>query len=155
MNKRFNCKYPKAPSGKRFLASLLDRLITTVLSIPAIIAWANGMTELFNEYNENGAVPLFYLGGILLLIPLAYGLVKDGLGKGQSWGKKMLGLMVVYLPDNVPCSCGDSFVRNVVGAIPVIGWFVEPVMVLATADGRRLADKAANTQVVEKNMFTP
>jgi uncharacterized RDD family membrane protein YckC len=132
---------------------LLDGVIATALAIPALVSWANGLTELVEEYNENGAVPLFYLGAILWLIPFVYTLVKDGLGKGQSRGKKMLGLMVAYLPDNVPCTLGDSFVRSLVGAIPVVGWFVEPAMVLVTADGRRLADKAANTQVIEKRLF--
>ena len=37
--------------------------------------------------------------------------------------------------------------------IAIICSFIEPLMVLATSDGRRLADKAANTQVIETRFY--
>jgi len=40
-----------------------------------------------------------------------------------------------------------------VAIIPFVGWLIEPNMVLATEDGRKLGDKAANTQVIDKNNF--
>jgi uncharacterized RDD family membrane protein YckC len=93
----------------------------------------------------------------LYFVPLVYAFIKDGLGEGQSWGKKAVGLMVVYLPNNSACSKGQSSLRCLIGSllgiIPFIGWLIEPIMVLATEDGRRLADKVANTQVIDKNMF--
>ena len=84
---------------------------------------------------------------------MTYNFIKDGLGKGQSWGKKSR------------WTYGYSFVRqntlffksiiikksdyDIVGIIPFIGWLIEPIIVLSTKDGRRLGDRAANTQVVE------
>jgi uncharacterized RDD family membrane protein YckC len=153
----FNGNYPKASLGNRFLASLLDGLIMTGLAIPAIIAFVAGMVNLENRYSYDDAILLIILAILLYFIPLVYSFVKDGLGKGQSWGKKAVGLMVVHLPSNTPCTKGQSFLRCLIGLlvnmIPFIGWLIEPIMVLATQDGRRLADQAANTQVIDANRF--
>ncbi|NQT35606.1 RDD family protein, partial [bacterium] len=77
--------------------------------------------------------------------------IKDGLGNGQSWGKRAVGLMVVQLIDDTPCTKLKSSLRGLVtmllGAVP-FGSFVEPIMVIATKDGRRLADMAAETKVI-------
>ena len=65
--------------------------------------------------------------------------------------------MVVNLDNNTPCDKGKSFFRNfisgLVAIIPFVGWLIEPIMVLATEDGRKLGDKAANTQVIDKKNF--
>ncbi|WP_420574721.1 RDD family protein [Kordia sp.] len=146
--------YIKASLGNRFVASLLDSLIMIGLAIPAIIFYIAGIAEL-DSYrgSEESAIVYFLMAILLYLIPLVYSFIKDGIGNGQSWGKKAVGLMVVYLPDNSPCKYGQSAIRGLVstlvGFIPFVGWLIEPIMVLASDDGRRLADKAANTQVIE------
>jgi uncharacterized RDD family membrane protein YckC len=148
--------YPKASLGNRFLAALLDGLIMTGLAIPAIIFYIIGIAML-SDYDSDGAILMFVVAIFLYFIPLVYLFIKDGLGKGQSWGKKAVGLMVVHLPSNTPCTKGQSFLRSLIGLlinmIPFIGWLIEPIMVLATKDGRRLADQAANTQVIDQNLF--
>jgi uncharacterized RDD family membrane protein YckC len=149
--------YPKASLGNRFLASLLDGLITIGLAIPAIIFYAIGMAQLDSHRRSDDAFVWFIFAVFLYFIPLIYSFIKDGLGQGQSWGKKAVGLMVVYLPKNTPCTKGESAIRCLIGSllgiIPFVGWLIEPIMVLANEDGRRLADKVANTQVIEINMF--
>jgi uncharacterized RDD family membrane protein YckC len=153
----FNGNYLKASLGNRFLASLLDGLIMTGLAIPAIILYFVGLSKV-SAYNSDEAMPLFILAVFLYFIPLTYSFIKDGLGKGQSLGKKAVGLMVIHLPDNNPCSFGQSFLRNfimtLINIVPFIGWLVEPIIVLASADGRRLGDKAANTQVIEMKYYS-
>jgi uncharacterized RDD family membrane protein YckC len=155
-NRNANGVYAKASLGNRFLASLLDGLIIIGLAIPAIIFYAIGIDQSRSWDNDN-ADRMFVGAAFLYIIPLIYSFIKDGIGNGQSWGKKALGLMVVYLPTNTPCTKGTSALRALIGglisAIPFVGWLVEPIMVLATEDGRRLADKAASTQVVEVNLF--
>lgn len=85
-------------------------------------------------------------------------------GRGQSWGKKMCGLMVVRLSDNRPCTKGGSFVRNIIGfiialvvaIIPVVGFiggWIDPIIALIHARGQRLGDMVAKTQVIEKNLY--
>lgn len=149
--------YPKAALGDRFIAGLLDGLIVLALSIPALIFFFMGMYRISSYYDRSSA-PLFIVIAIILYIaPLTYGLIKDGLGQGQSIGKRSVGLMVISLTDNTPCNKGDSFVRALVSAlvscIPFVGWLVEPIMVLATHDGRKLGDRAGKTQVIEKKYY--
>jgi len=150
--KNSNGTIPRASSGNRFLAFLLDGLISLGLSIPAIIFFFLGLSKL-NGYNREYALVFFCLAFLLYLLPLSYSLIKDGLGKGQSFGKKAVGLMVIDIEKNCPCSYGKSCFRNIimtlVNMIPFVGWLIEPIMVLATEDGRRLGDKAANTQVID------
>jgi uncharacterized RDD family membrane protein YckC len=57
----------------------------------------------------------------------------------------------------MPCSTGESSTRTLVGglvgAAPLIGWVVEPGLVLFSSDGRRLGDKAAGTQVIDRAAY--
>lgn len=152
-------RYPKASLGNRFIASFLDGLITMGLAIPAIIFLILGISGFDSYGNRRDMAPLYiFLGIVFILVPVIYGFVKDGLGQGQSWGKKPMNLMVVNLETNTPCTKSKSAIRHLIsaltGAIPFVGWLIEPIMVLATDDGRKLGDKAANTQVIEVSAFT-
>jgi uncharacterized RDD family membrane protein YckC len=113
----------------------------------------------YDSYDRGGAAMLILLGIFFYLLPLAYSLIKDGLGQGQSWGKRNMYLMVVDVNDNRPCSIGQSMGRNIISTllclVPFIGWLVEPIMVLATADGRKLGDMAACTQVIHLDQYQP
>lgn len=148
--------YYKASIGNRFLAFLLDSLIFTALTIPTIIALAGAFIA---AYGNQGtlAISLCVIGIILVFIPLGFQMFKDGFGQGQSPGKKALKLMVIDLDTNTPCTRQKSFLRNVIlllmGLIPVVGSLIEPIMVLATKDGRRLGDRTANTMVIEKSEY--
>lgn len=149
-----NEQYYKASLGSRFGAYLLDLLITIGFAIPSIIFLFAGFAEIESyRGNDAAAGAYFILAALLYLIPLTYSFIKDGIGEGQSWGKKAVGIMVVHLPTNQPCNYGQSFTRNIVmtllGFIPYVGWLIEPIVVMAAEDGRRLGDKAANTQVIE------
>lgn len=149
--------YLKASLTDRFFAYLLDIFITTVFAIPSFILYLMGKNKMSYMYGNDEAFPLFIMAAFLYLAPLTYSLIKDGLGKGQSWGKKTLGLMVVYLPNKTPGTIGQSFSRNFVllllGIIPLVGWFIEPFLVINTKDGRRFGDNAANTQVIETQYY--
>jgi uncharacterized RDD family membrane protein YckC len=148
--------YYKASLGNRFLALLLDSLIFTGLTIPALVAFLFAFISAYGN-EEEAAMALCVLGGLLMLIPIAFQLAKDGFGKGQSPGKKALKLMVIDLDTNLPCNKTKSFLRNLIimalGIVPFVGGLIEPIMVLATKDGRRLGDRAANTMVIEKSDY--
>lgn len=151
-----NVSFEKASLGSRFLASLLDGLICGVLAIPAIVLYAISLSnathnyDYYEDYGKAGGYFLFAF--ILYLIPLTYTFIKDGLGNGQSWGKKAMGLRIIKVKDCSKCTKGASALRalvsTLVSMIPLVGWIIEPIMVLTTSDGRRLADKAAGTMVV-------
>jgi len=149
--------FPKADLGARFLASLLDAVFFALLCIPACLCFFFGLS-IDSSFNSNADPIGYYLLAILLyFIPMGYAFVKDGLGRGQSWGKRICSLMVVSLSDNLSCNKGQSFVRNLISGlvtiIPLVGWLVEPIIVLATPDGRKLGDKVANTQVIEVKFY--
>ncbi|MDL5051224.1 RDD family protein [Oscillatoria amoena NRMC-F 0135] len=146
--------YPKASLGDRFLASLIDGLVLLALAIPSIILIILGAIELDKYYDEQTKGYIYIgLGILLFVLPLIYNFIKDGLGNGQSYGKRAMSLMVVNLDNNTPCNMGKSAVRYLImlllGIIPYVGGLIEPIMVLADKDGRRLGDRAANTQVIE------
>lgn len=143
-NRNFN----KSSLINRFLASILDGLITLVLSVPSIIIYFNTAMGNWSGYGFLILIILFSF------IPLTYIFIKDGLGIGQSWGKKALDLLVVDLDNNTPCDKWKSFIRNLISTmisiIPFIGCFVDPIILLASKDGRTLGDMVANTQVIDK-----
>lgn len=145
--------YAKADMGNRFLAALLDGLIVLALAIPGCIFFFLAFMAAYGR--EDSLTILFGLLGLLLiLLPIAYQLLKDGFGQGQSYGKRALKLVVIDLETNKPINKSKSLVRNIVscllGLVPIVGNFIEPIMVLATEDGRKLGDRAANTMVIDK-----
>lgn len=131
--------YPRAGFGSRFLASFVDGLISGVPVQIGVALMAAG---------DIGTI--FALAGICW--GLYYTFCKDGLGAGQSYGKKMNGLMVVNLLTNQPCSKSNSAIRALILMIPFVG-IVECFMVLFTDKGRRLGDKVAETQVIEVKYY--
>ncbi len=107
---------------------------------------------------------LFYPFGILL--GLAYLSVCDSLQKGQSVGKKFIGLGVISLEDGGPCTFRQSFVRNLPFSLPlsvaiypfwgaILGGFLalvlgilELYLLLKIDSGHRLGDVMADTSVM-------
>jgi len=127
-------------------ASLLLRIFAKVLDFILIAAAAE-------------VVPSagFYAG-------LLYLLISDGLFDGRSIGKLLIGLRVVSVTSDEPCSMKESIVRNApLGAglllykLPWVGWIfiilvsiLEFLILLGSKNGMRLGDELAKTTVVEK-----
>jgi uncharacterized RDD family membrane protein YckC len=147
--------YPKAPLGGRFLAALVDQLISSipsgllvVMAISAFLADSNGAGVVFS-----------LLALVAVTWALYYSFTKDGRPGGASIGKKMMGLMVVHLPSNQPCTRSQSALRYLVlfllNLVPYVGWLIEPIVTLTAAGGRRLGDSAAGTQVILASSHRP
>jgi uncharacterized RDD family membrane protein YckC len=148
--------YSRASLSSRFLAALLDGVITLGLAIPALTCYLVAIGQSYAD--DSSSTGFFLLGLLFYIIPLVYSLIKDSLGNGQSWGKRPFSLMVVNLENNMPCSTGKSagrnFISGLISIIPFVGWLIEPLMVLITIDGRKLGDMAADTQVIEVQQYT-
>jgi len=102
-----------------------------------------------------------------VLVALLYLLFADGMLQGQSVGKKIFGVKVVYLPTRTPARHRDSVLRNapfglvlLLGMMPELGMGaflagamlvggVEAWKVLRDPLGMRLGDDWAETQVVD------
>jgi uncharacterized RDD family membrane protein YckC len=144
--------YPPGGLAPRFGATMLDLLIGLVFLLPGLLALLSKFDVGMSEGDE-----MLLVGGAIAAF--AYGFVKDGLGRGQSLGKRATGLMVVHLPTNRPCSIGRSAVRTLVlylsNVLPFVGWLIEPILVIVTQDRRRLGDRAASTQVIRVADYRP
>lgn len=94
---------------------------------------------------------------------LSYLLISDGLFNGRSIGKYLIGLRVVSIVTNEPCSIKESIVRNaplgagvLLSKLPWIGWIfitavsaMEFLILLGSKDGMRIGDEIAKTAVIE------
>lgn len=139
--------YPKADIFKRFIAYLIDGIISSILIYVPVLG---------------GIVSTVY---ILTKDTIAYEITKNPDFKNRSIGKKIMGLEVVSMEGkdvnweisirrNLPLA-----VASICSIVPVIGWLIgmvvgviigiiEIVLVLTDNNGRRLGDRLANTQVV-------
>ena len=146
-------KYPKARLGARFLAYIIDLLVTI---IPAIILALIG----YAMSPRRGLGPVAALMLLLGFVwAVYYSFVKDSWNRGQSVGKKAMDLMVVDVKTNQPCTVGESALRALIlgllNLIVGVGWLIEPIVVLVSENGRRLGDLAAGTQVIDAAAYTP
>lgn len=141
--------YARAELGSRLVAALIDFAIGVVALVPGVLLATAG----YAAGEDEGTI---VMGGITFIVGLGwalwYAFTKDGNNGGRSIGKRRAGLMVVHLPSDEPCTRGQSAIRALVAVIcnlvPGVGWLIEPVMVLIGEDGRRLGDRAAETQVI-------
>jgi uncharacterized RDD family membrane protein YckC len=140
--------YRKAPFGARFLAYLIDSLVGILFMIPGGVLLGVGAAT---DSEAFGVV-----GGITFLIGFCYALwyafTRDGAPGGAGIGKRRMRLMVIHLPTNLPATRGQSAMRTLIltllNAVPFVGWLIEPIVALAAEAGRRLGDRAADTQVI-------
>ena len=110
-----------------------------------------------------------FFGFIAPLMGLTYILISDGLSRGSSLGKLLIGLQVVIEnEENQPCSYKHSAVRNIpIGVvvlfliIPFWGWVlfftlgllilgIESYQIYQDPNGLRLGDLLAETRVVDR-----
>ncbi|MCK0202709.1 RDD family protein [Ornithobacterium rhinotracheale] len=142
--------YPKADLLNRFFANLIDGFLGLIILIP-FFPMCIAMIK------DNKVEPFFVIMGLFSILGLcAFALLKDG-GKLSSPGKSAMGLIVINIKTNQYCSFSDSFARNLisslVGLIPFIGFLVEPIMVLVDENGRKIGDRVANTQVIDRKLY--
>jgi uncharacterized RDD family membrane protein YckC len=99
------------------------------------------------------ALVLFAIGHWAELLAAAYLLFRDGLGGGQSVGKRALSLRVIEREAGVGIGLVGSLKRNIVFAIPLLNVGIsasvfESVLLYFDEDGLRLGDRIAGTRVV-------
>ena len=132
--------FPRATVLHRFIAKSLDVLIVL------------GVGELTPPYG--------------FWVALWYVLVADGFS-GRSIGKRLIGLQT-WVPElHAPAGFKDSIIRNVPLAvgyitfhIPYVGWLgtvailgMEALLIIGNAQGLRIGDELAHTQVVDESIF--
>ena len=133
--------YPKAQVLNRFVAKLIDLLI--VAAVTKLVP------------------PVGVLAG------LAYILLADGFGGGRRVGKRLIGLQTIVPSTRDPAGFRESIIRNLPCAlaqlafeVPYVGWIgwgvilsIEALLIVGNAQGRRLGDELAKTQVLESGQM--
>jgi len=143
--------YPKAPLSQRFGAYIVDGIITVGPVIVAAI-----FNHLFHLGTQSPATrTINYVA--TLAWAFYYTCTRDARPNGQSIGKKIFGLMVVNTETDKPCTLGQAIGRGltlaVLNGIPAIGWLIEPIAAVGSADGRRIGDRLAGTQVIRASVY--
>lgn len=106
-------------------------------------------------------------------LALLYTVLADGLMQGQSFGKRMFGVRVVYLPTRTSGRYRESFLRNApLGLVILFGMMPSPLGGIAAGAGAvligaieawrtlsdplglRLGDEWAQTQVIDGKVVT-
>lgn len=94
-----------------------------------------------------------YPGSLHVLLGFAfyvfYYLLSDALPNGMSIGKRIFGIQVVDDHSLQPCSLKQAFKRNLLLAVPVIGWL--DAASIFNPLNRRLGDRWANTLVIKRS----
>lgn len=142
--------HPKASLSLRLIAAAIDAAIVVVPWF--VMLWVIFLAAA-SEHEGIGSIVIIPL----FLGTLSYLFLRDA-RRGQSIGKRAARLMVVSLETGRPCTAGESALRSLVLVlsgllIPGIGWLIEPIVALVDRDGRRLGDRAADTQVIEVSSY--
>ncbi|MBI4860332.1 MAG: RDD family protein [Candidatus Riflebacteria bacterium] len=129
----------RAAPGRRILAWVIDLV-------------AIGVTAGFLAITAASAAPPS-LGGAAVGIVFAAGtlafFVRDWANDGRGLGKKLVGLRVVDLASNRGCTRIQSLVRQAFLGLGLVG-LVEFLLLHTDEEGRRIADRLVNTQVIEE-----
>ncbi len=139
----------KAPVGKRVIAYIIDAVLLGVvigLVYAAIFVLMFGLAFVSDTLAGLSMLLMFPAMLLVMALMLGYWLFRDGLNGGRSYGKKFMGLKVVK--DGAPATFKDSLLRNITLVVPLLN-LVDLILGLVDADGKRIGDKIANTQVVE------
>ena len=96
-----------------------------------------------------------WLGGrFWWLIEIVYFLFRDALIGGRSFGKFVVGIVVVDRDGN-NCTIIKSILRNVIFLLAGVGAIIEFFVMAFSAQGRRLGDRLAKTYVIDQRPQIP
>lgn len=132
--------------GQRFTAYLLDLVIIGFYMLIVTVAMNN--SSLSHKMDEDNLYLVLYF--ILTLPAFFYSPMLEYITKGQTLGKKALGIRVMKVNgDNA--SLNEYFLRWLFKGLAFIILPVEAVVILISKRSQRLADMMANTVVVKLN----
>ncbi|MDO9574619.1 MAG: RDD family protein [Candidatus Contubernalis sp.] len=171
VNEKIPVDFPPVPRWKRLWAFLVDMVIAGLVSTTGSLFGIYVIFKLMSfqevEFLHGFGEGSVYIYSLVMMLSyiwfIAYNLLRDSFGKGQSFGKKIFGLKVIKLDNGLPCRPGDSFMRNLPGfgfillnlILPIFTFpflLIEPVTILKSEKGQRIGDRWARTQVVDVNL---
>jgi len=142
--------YQVAGIGSRFLATLVDTLIITILQVVTFVSFALTINALDDSLLSNASPWVWALLSLFLFaFYWGYYIFFEMLWNGQSPGKRWTGLRVIR-SDGTPITLSESLIRNLVRTIDLMPatYGVGVITMFIDKQSRRLGDLAANTLVV-------
>ena len=142
--------YRVAGIGSRFLATLVDTLIITLLQVVTVVSLVLILNALDASILGNASAWVIALFGLLLFVFYwGYYIFFEMLWNGQSPGKRWTGLRVIR-SDGTPITLSESLIRNLVRIIDFLPatYGIGVITMFIDKQSRRLGDIAANTLVV-------
>ncbi len=142
--------YQVAGIGSRFLATLIDTIIVTLLQVIVIVTYSF-VLYLFDIDPTGGgsAWVAAIMGVVIFLFYWGYYIFFEMLWNGQSPGKRWTGLRVIRA-DGTPITLSESFIRNLTRLVDFLpaAYGVGIITMFIDKKSRRLGDLAAGTLVV-------
>jgi len=148
-------EFPLAGVGSRFLALAFDTLLQIVAAVGLALIAALAAGALSAAGRAAGAWVLAILILALFVVYTGYFATFEALWRGQTPGKRLVGLRVIDLSGR-PVSVYAAILRNlvrIVDQLPGI-YAVGIVSVMVTSRQQRLGDLAAGTVVVHERTET-
>lgn len=153
-----NLEFELAGPGSRFSAYVIDFLFNVLLIILIVLAvYASGavvtLRSLMGAAKSNAWGASWILALIILIIFLinwGYYVFFEGLGKGSTPGKRLMGIRVIR-QDGLPIGLREAALRNLVRAadmLPPPSYILGGLVMYFDSQGRRLGDMVAGTYVV-------
>jgi uncharacterized RDD family membrane protein YckC len=145
-----------ADRGTRLGAALIEGFIFVIAALPILISTALASTaESASGTPAEPNVPLIILGIVLVLALAIYQLVMLAT-RGQSIGKRIVGIRIVTHPDGanpggVKTILMRGFIPGIISNIPLLGFLfsITNICFIFREDRRCIHDLIAGTQVVK------
>ncbi len=140
--------YQVAGIGSRFLATLTDTVIVTLLQA-VVIATYYVILYLLDVDPDGSAWVAAIMGLVVFLFYWGYYIFFEMLWNGQTPGKRWTGLRVIRT-DGTPITLSESLIRNLTRIVDFLPAFygVGIIAMFIDKQSRRLGDLAAGTLVV-------
>jgi len=133
--------FPKVYFARRLNADTFDGVLAfALLTLPMLLVSSNA-ASLPDAVRRLGIVG----------VPAAilYGLFRDAVGRGSSFGKRVLGLRLVDLRTGELCSASRVWLRNITDVVPILN-LIDFILMCVDTRGQKLMDKHLRTQLVDR-----
>lgn len=142
--------YQVAGIGSRFLATLIDTILVTLLQVIVVVTYYVALYLLDIDPSGSGSAWVAAIMGLVVfLFYWGYYIFFEMLWNGQTPGKRWTGLRVIRA-DGTPITLSESFIRNLTRLVDFLpaAYGIGIITMFIDKRSRRLGDLAAGTLVV-------
>ena len=142
--------YQVAGIGSRFLATLIDMILVTLLQVIVVVTYYFVLYLLdIDPMGGGSAWVAAIMGLVIFLFYWGYYIFFEMLWNGQTPGKRWTGLRVIRT-DGTPITLSESFIRNLTRLVDFLpaAYGIGIITMFIDKQSRRLGDLAAGTLVV-------